>query len=97
MFAHMLVRDNRPEAVSSAHWGDRDKAATYRLVAVSPTYWGDAAITSSDIEAVLNLLATNFPTPSVQYADTHNAPGSLTCKSRILIPLKSNESIRKKQ
>lgn len=77
MFAAILRRDNRPAAVSSAHWGDRESSIARRPAAVFSAQRGDMAVASAAItlfEAVLILLTTNILTLS--HKDTHNPPGS---------------------
>ncbi len=99
MFAHMLMKDNRPEAVSSAHWGDRGNNGTHRPAAVSSAHWGDAALASSSstlFQAVLNFLAPNVLALPVQHKDTYNLPASLTCNSTVILTYQSNEAMRKK-
>lgn len=97
MFATMLVRDNRPEAVSSAHWGDRDNHVAHRPVAMSRANGEDAALASSVsvlFQAVLNSLAPHVLALAIQQKVTYNPPGFFTC-NRIVIP-GYHESMRKK-
>jgi osmoprotectant transport system ATP-binding protein len=101
MFTTMLVTDSRPEAVSSAHWGDQGRFASRRPAAVSSAHWGDVAIASSDaslFEAMLNPLETNALALTVLNKGTQNPPGSPTHNStNAEIALhQSNASIRKK-
>jgi osmoprotectant transport system ATP-binding protein len=57
--------DNRPEAVSSAHWGD------------VPTSTSDATL----LTAMLKLLETNAPALKVEDKDTHDPLGYITLAS----------------
>ncbi|MGZ3624826.1 MAG: ABC transporter ATP-binding protein [Ktedonobacteraceae bacterium] len=57
--------DGKPEAVSSAHWGD------------IPTSSSDATL----LEAMLKLLETNAPALAVQNKDTHKSLGYITLAS----------------
>ena len=57
--------DGRPEAVSSAHWGDVASIAS------------DASL----LDALLKLLETNAPALTVQNESTHNPLGSITLAS----------------
>src|SRR5881275_3110481 len=57
--------DGKPEAVSSAHWGD------------IPTSSSDATL----LEAMLKLLETNAPALAVQNKDTHESLGYITLAS----------------
>ncbi len=65
MVTSVLVRDNRPEAVSSAHWGD-----------ISTTSF-EAAFEAAFLKATLKLLAIIIPARAFQ----DNPPGSLTFTS----------------
>jgi hypothetical protein len=65
MVTSALVKDNRPEAVSSAHWGD-----------VSTTSF-EAAF----LDATLKSLAIKIPALSAQDNDIQNPPGSITFTS----------------
>lgn len=99
MFLTMLVRDNRPEAVSSAHWGDRDNHIAHRPAAMSSANGGDVALASSDsvlFQAVLNSLAPDVLALPIQQKVMYNPPGFFTCKSRVIPTHQSNESMRKK-
>lgn len=70
--------DNKPEAVSSAHWGD------------VPTCSSDTPL----LTAMLNLLETNAPALLVQDKDTHSALGYITLASinRQITPVRSQET-----
>ena len=57
--------DGKPEAVSSAHWGD------------VPTSSSDATL----LDAMLKLLETNAPALAVQNKDTHESLGYITLAS----------------
>src|SRR5437764_9744077 len=57
--------DGKPEAVSSAHWGD------------VPTVPSDATL----LDAMLKLLETNAPALAVQNKDTHESLGYITLAS----------------
>jgi osmoprotectant transport system ATP-binding protein len=57
--------DGKPEAVSSAHWGD------------IPTSSSDATL----LEAMLKLLETNAPALAVQNKDTQESLGYITLAS----------------
>jgi len=57
--------DGKPEAVSSAHWGD------------VPTSSSDATL----LDAMLKLLETNAPALAVQNNDTHESLGYITLAS----------------
>lgn len=62
------LMNNRPEAVSSAHWGDERKFASRVPEAVSSAHWRDISTCSAAtfFEALLKLLATNAPIQAVQ-------------------------------
>ncbi len=72
--------DGRPEAVSSAHWGD------------VPTCSPDATL----LEAMLKLLETNAPSLAVQDNDTHEPLGYITLASinHEITRVRSNETAR---
>jgi|SRR5579883_809609 hypothetical protein len=97
MFATRLTRENRPVAVSSAHWGDGERNIVHRPVAVSSAHWGEMAMASATpilFEAVFILLTGHV----LPQKDTHNPPGFPTHNStgtRIL-PQQKNESARQK-
>ena len=70
--------DGKPEAVSSAHWGD------------VPTSSSDATL----LDAMLKLLETNAPALAVQNKDTHESLGYITLASinHEITRTRSNES-----
>src|SRR6266571_487922 len=72
--------DGKPEAVSSAHWGD------------VPTCSSDATL----LEAMLKLLETNAPSLAVQDRDTHELLGYITLASinHEITRMHSNETAR---
>ena len=72
--------DGKPEAVSSAHWGD------------IPTSSSDATL----LEAMLKLLETNAPALAVQDEDTQNPLGYVTLASlnAEITKTRSNETAR---
>src|SRR5216684_7823427 len=72
--------DGKPEAVSSAHWGD------------VPTCSSDATL----LEAMLKLLETNAPSLAVQDKDTHELLGYITLASinHEITRMHSNETTR---
>src|SRR5215831_4093459 len=72
--------DGKPEAVSSAHWGD------------VPTCSPDATL----LEAMLKLLETNAPSLAVQDKDTHEPLGYITLASinHEITRMHSNETAR---
>lgn len=57
--------DGKPEAVSSAHWGDE------------PVIASDATL----LDAMLKLLETNAPALTIQDKDTHHSLGTITLAS----------------
>lgn len=75
--------DNRPEAVSSAHWGDEWKFAFRVPGAVFSAHREDISTLSpvSFLKALLKLLAADPPTQAVQQKDTQSPPGSLSLAS----------------
>ena len=79
----IYLMDNRPEAVSSAHWGDEWKFAFRVPGAVFSAHWGDISTLSfaSFPEALLKLLAADTSTQAVQQKDTQDPPGSLSLTS----------------
>jgi len=70
--------DGKPEAVSSAHWGD------------IPTSSSDATL----LEAMLKLLETNAPSLAVQDKNTHEPLGYITLASinHEITRVRSNET-----
>lgn len=97
MFATRLRRENRPVAVSSAHWGDRARNIVQRPVAVSSAHCGEMAMASAItilFEAVSILLISNV----LPQKDTHNPPGFPTHNSTAtsILARQKNESVRQK-
>src|SRR5437667_12851475 len=72
--------DGKPEAVSSAHWGD------------VPTIFADSTL----LEAMLKLLETNAPALTVTNKDTHESLGYITLGSinHLITKVHSQESTK---
>ena len=93
----VYLMDNRPEAVSSAHWGDERRFASRASSAVSSTRWRDTISTISAaafLKALLKLLATDALIQAVQKQDTQSSPGSLTLASIARTRSRRNETAR---